>query len=103
MKFEKLVKMLNKAHAKNPGGDVEFWLGDEEVALEIDSIGRFGFVPDVVFHLKEITGPVLKAPKKAVAKKAVAKKAVAKKVTPKKAVAKKVAPKKTVKPRAGKK
>ena len=98
MKFEKLVKMLNKAHAKNPGGDVEFWLGDEEVALEIDSIGRFGFVPDVVFHLKEITGPVLKAPKKAVAKKA-----VAKKVTPKKAVAKKVAPKKTVKPRAGKK
>jgi hypothetical protein len=54
MKLNELMQCLNVALANNDGDgdvDVEVWQGDREI--EIESIGQFGIVKDVVIYLKE--------------------------------------------------
>lgn len=51
MSLNELIEKLQiaKAKAGDADVDVEFWCGDN--CMEVDSIGQFNIIPDVVIHL----------------------------------------------------
>ena len=52
MTFKEFKQILDAQYKQNKGGDIIFYL--DEVPLEIESMGRFTFVPDITIRFQKI-------------------------------------------------